>query len=122
MSSRSRRWLAAPIALAVALHAQAQSTSRVSVSSAGAEGNSESFFPSISADGRFVAFTSLASNLVEGDTNDRYDVFVCDRASGTTRRVSVSSSGDQANADSAEASISADGRFVAFHGLASNLA
>ena len=77
--------------------------------------------PSISADGRFVAFESLASNLVPGDTNGVGDVFVHDRQTGTTERVSVSSAGTQGNGDSAVPSISADGRFVAFVSVASNL-
>ena len=96
-------------------------TDRVSVSSAGGEGNSGSDGPSISGNGRFVAFRSLAANLVGGDTNGASDVFVRDRWTGTTRRVSTSSAGIQGNADSAEASISADGHRVAFYSVASNL-
>jgi Tol biopolymer transport system component len=96
-------------------------TRRVSVSSAGAEGNNASYDPSISADGRFVAFHSDASNLVAGDGNGTSDVFVRDRATGKTRRVSVSSAGAEGNGDSYASSISADGRFVAFHSNASNL-
>ena len=68
-------------------------TTRESVSSAGAQANSHSYAPSISADGRFVAFTSGASNLVAGDTNDNEDVFVRDRKLQMTRRVSVGSGG-----------------------------
>jgi Tol biopolymer transport system component len=96
-------------------------TRRVSVSSAGTEANDGSFFPSISADGRFVAFFSDASNLVVGDTNGQLDVFVRDRRRDKTRRVSVSSAGAEANGGSTEPSISADGRFVAFPSDASNL-
>ena len=59
-------------------------TERVSVNSDEVEGNAESYGPSISADGRYVAFHSYASNLVEGDTNGTYDVFVRDRDLGTT--------------------------------------
>ena len=66
----------------------------MSVSSAGAEGNDDSAFPSISANGRFVAFSSLASNLVPGDRNHRVDVFVRDLKRGKTTRVDVSSAGD----------------------------
>jgi Tol biopolymer transport system component len=99
-----------------------RATERVSVSSSGAQGNSWSAEPSVSADGRFVAFASWASNLVPGDTNGAYDVFLRDRLTGTTQRVSVSSSGAQANGGSGSASISADGRSVAFESLASNLA
>lgn len=96
-------------------------TRRVSVSTAGAESNGDSAWPSISANGRFVAFESDATDLVGGDTNGSRDIFVRDRETGTTRRVSRSSSGRQGNDDSAFASISADGRFVAFSSGASNL-
>lgn len=99
----------------------AQSTTRVSVSSSGSEGDSHSYQPVISADGRFVAFESIARNLVPGDTNDNRDIFVRDRQTGQTTRVSVSSSGSQGNADSTAPAISANGRFVTFHTLASNL-
>jgi len=100
---------------------QSGTTERVSVDSGGAQGNQSSFEPSISADERFVAFWSLASNLVPGDTNGFPDVFVRDRQSGTTERVSVASGGAQGNSASAGSSISADGRFVAFYSIASNL-
>ena len=72
-------------------------TRRVSVSSTGAQGNGRSFDPAISSAGRYVAFGSDASNLVPGDTNGAVDVFVRDRELGTTRRVSVSSTGAQGN-------------------------
>ncbi len=84
--------------------------------------------PSISEDGRYVVFTSLAHNLVEGDTNDESDVFVHDRETGTTKRVNVPSLADQealgseSNDQSRLAEISDDGRYVAFVSLASNLA
>jgi Tol biopolymer transport system component len=96
-------------------------TTRVSVDSSGAQGNGESDFPAISADGRFVAFHSAATNLVAGDTNGFFDVFVHDRQTGITTMVSVDSSGSQGNGLSAFPAISADGRFVAFHSIASNL-
>jgi hypothetical protein len=99
----------------------AQVTQRVSVSTGGAGGNNVSWYPSISADGHFVAFQSHASNLVAGDTNSFHDVFVRDRQLKTTKRVTVATSGDQGNNDSSAPSISADGRFVAFEGNASNL-
>jgi len=89
-------------------------TVRASVSSAGAQGNARSRNPDLSADGRFVVFQSDATNLVPGDTNDVGDVFVHDLWTGETRRVSVDSSGGQGLTESFEASISADGRFVAF--------
>jgi Tol biopolymer transport system component len=96
-------------------------TERVSVDSAGNQGNTSSFQPSISRDGRFVAFRSLASNLVPGDTNNNSDIFVHDRKTGITERVSVDSAGNQANDSSSEPSISRDGRFVAFQSFDSNL-
>ncbi len=78
--------------------------------------------PAISADGRFVAFASSASNLVAGDTNGVQDVYVRDRTLGVTERVSVADqSGAQGDGRSFHPSISADGRFVAFASLATNL-
>ncbi len=100
---------------------QTGTTTRVSVSSAGDQGNSGSFSPSISGDGRFVAFDSLASNLVSGDTNARWDCFIHDRQAGTTWRVSVDSGGGQGDGASNEPSISGDGWYVAFTSVASNL-
>jgi len=96
-------------------------TTRVSVDSAGIQGNGISEFPSISADGRFVAFTSNASNLVPGDTNNSNDTFVRDLLTNTTTRVSVDSAGIQGNDSSRIPSISADGRFVTFASDATNL-
>src|SRR5690606_11863360 len=92
-------------------------TQRVSVASDGAQGNGISTTASISADGRFVAFQSAASNLVPGDTNGATDVFVHDRQTGVTERVSVASDGAQGNANTSEASLSADGRYVAFQSV-----
>jgi hypothetical protein len=97
-------------------------TTRVSVNSAGAEGNNDSAFPSISANGRFVAFSSLASNLVPGDTNHRGDMFVRDLKRGKTTRVSVSSAGAEANDGSIWLpAISDNGRVVAFESRSTNL-
>ncbi len=101
---------------------QTGTTERVSVATGGTEAiGGDSYAPSISADGRFVAFYSDATNLVSGDTNAAYDVFVRDRQAGTTERVSVATGGGQANSDSLYLAISADGRFVAFRSNASNL-
>jgi Tol biopolymer transport system component len=100
---------------------QTGATERVSVNSSGRQGNLESGFPSISSDGRFVAFQSLASDLVANDTNNTSDVFVRDLRTGTTQRVSVSSSEAQADNWSDHPSISSDGRFVAFESIATNL-
>lgn len=96
-------------------------TERVSIDSRGSQGNSISFRPSLSANGRLVAFFSFASNLVSGDTNGAQDVFVRDRQAGTTERVSVTSGGTQGNGDSDSPKLSADGRFVAFRSSATNL-
>ena len=98
-----------------------QLTRRVSVGPGGQQSNAESFDPAISAHGRFVAFYSFASNLVRGDTNNTYDVFVRDRKLQLTRRVSVGPGGQQADDFSQSPAISADGRFVAFESFASNL-
>jgi Tol biopolymer transport system component len=100
---------------------QTAQTTRVSVASDGSQGNSHSRYPSISADGRYVAFHSDATNLVGGDTNGHGDVFVHDRQTGQTTRVSVASDGSQGNSYSRNSSISADGRYVAFHSFARNL-
>ncbi len=105
----------------------AGTTELVSVSSSGAQGNFPSSMwsaPSISADGRYVAFASAASNLVAGDTNGFADVFVHDRQTHVTQRVDVSSAGAQSNDDIgylARVALSADGRYVAFESWASNL-
>src|SRR5207249_11761274 len=91
-----------------------RTTTRVSVSSTGAQGNLFSLYPAMSSDGRFVVFESRASNLVPQDTNAASDVFVHDLASGNTTRVSVSSAGAQGNSDSLTPSISSDGRYGGF--------
>jgi hypothetical protein len=98
-------------------------TELVSVASDGTQGNADSYNPSISADGRYVTFSSDASNLVEGDTNEGTDIFVHDRVTGETQRVSVASDGTQGNGsdDWISSFISADGRYVAFSYLADNL-
>jgi Tol biopolymer transport system component len=105
----------------LALGAAQAETTRVSVASDGTPANGSSWSPSISADGRFVAFASQASNLVDDDTNGTQDIFVHDRDTGLTTRVSVASEGTEANATSGRPSISADGRFVAFASQATNL-
>ncbi|MGB8981913.1 MAG: hypothetical protein WCC12_08565, partial [Anaerolineales bacterium] len=97
-------------------------TTRVSVDSAGGQANAPSRRSVISADGNYVAFTSEATNLVSGDTNDLPDVFVHDRQTGLTERVSVADDESQANSWSEDPpAISADGRYVAFVSMASNL-
>jgi Tol biopolymer transport system component len=99
----------------------ANTTRIVSVDDDGTKGNNYSLSPSISADGRYVAFDSRASNLVSDDTNNRQDIFVYDTVANTTRRVSVNDNGTQGNSDSYDPSISADGRYVAFRSSARNL-
>src|SRR5688572_924497 len=101
--------------------AAAGDTTRVSVDSSGVQANGMSRFASVSADGRFVVFESDANNLVAGDTNGTNDIFVKDRQTGQTSRVSVDSAGLESNGDSGDSAISADGRFVAFSSAATNL-
>lgn len=96
-------------------------TTRVSVSSAGQQANLPSNSPAISADGLIVAFKSSASNLIIGDTNFDRDIFIHNRLTGITNRVSVDTLGKEANLDSISPAISAEGRYVAFQSLASNL-
>jgi Tol biopolymer transport system component len=86
-------------------------TSRVSVNSAGEQADGGSSVPSISADGRRVAFGSYATNLVPGDTADNSDVFVRDIRAGTTTAVSEVNAGEDVDSSP---TISADGRQVAF--------
>lgn len=108
-------------------------TARVSVSRTGVEANGESGIPVISANGRFIVFASMATNLVGSDGNGAWDVFVRDRDADRdrvfdepgavrTRRLSLSTIGAEGNGNSEPAGISRNGRFVAFHSLASNLA
>jgi Tol biopolymer transport system component len=119
--------LAVLVAASAAASAMPAGTTRVSVSSNHKQGDRPSWTAGISASGRFVAFTSQATNLVPGDTNERQDAFVIDRRTGRTQRVSVSSSGAQAkpgpdpNGGSAALGISADGRYVLFRSDAPNL-
>src|SRR6185295_7315477 len=101
--------------------ATAQVTLRVSVDSSGTQANYWSSSPSISKDGRVVSFISYATNLVTGDTLGFVDILVHDLSTGTTERVSVDSSGAEANDGSYSSSISADGSIVAFDSYASNL-
>ena len=107
--------------LVLATSGLGQVTTIVSVDSNGIKGNKPSWNSAISRNGRFISFESIANNLVPGDTNQRRDVFVHDRLTGSTTRVSVSSSGREADGDSWYPSISADGARVAFHSYATNL-
>ncbi|MBI1851132.1 MAG: PD40 domain-containing protein [Planctomycetes bacterium] len=109
--------------------ALAQTTTRVSVDSAGRQGTLTSAYPAISADGRWVAFASTAPDLVAGDTNAAADVFLHDRLTHATTRIVASASGTEGDGPSAGdfrlgdsgPSISANGRFIAFHSGATNL-
>src|SRR5262249_25504951 len=91
-----------------------QVVTRVSVDSSGVQANNESYAPAISADGRFVAFVSNATNLAFGTVGGISQVFVHDRATGATGGPTVSSSGSVAGGDGWCGGISADGRFVTF--------
>ncbi|MBX3037583.1 MAG: PD40 domain-containing protein [Anaerolineales bacterium] len=96
---------------------------RVSVASDGTQGNGNSGIskPSMSSDGRYIVFSSGASNLVSGDTNGKEDIFLHDRNTGTTIIVSVASDGTQGNDTSTTPCISSDGRYVVFKSSANNL-
>ncbi|MDX2706604.1 S8 family serine peptidase [Streptomyces sp. PA03-6a] len=96
-------------------------TERVSVASDGTQGNGLSSAPALSADGRYAVFNSDADNLVPGDTNNTTDVFVRDRQTGTTSRISQGPDGGPGDGASREQSVSADGRYVAFQSAAGNL-
>ncbi len=104
-----------------------ETTERVSVDSTGVQGDADSGRPSVSADGRYVAFTSEATNLVTGDTNGLEDIFLRDRAAGTTTRITVGPGGVERNGSTflnfvdSGPTISGDGRFVVFQSDADNL-
>jgi Tol biopolymer transport system component len=96
----------------------AGTTERVTMAGRKTEANSESSVPAISPDARFIAFRSFADNLVPGDTNFTSDVFLLDRQVGTIVRVSVTSTGQQADNASGSPAITPDGRFVVFESSA----
>lgn len=93
---------------------QTGSTIKVSVDSNGVEASDRSFYPSISRDGRYVAFISDAENLVNDDTNGVSDVFVHDRQTGETTRVSLTLTGTQRTFASFNSVISGNGQYVAY--------
>lgn len=97
-------------------------TTRVSVTSTKAQANGASYSPSLSVDGRWLAFASLATNLVSGDTNGVADIFLRDLKSGTTKRLSVSTVGTQADGPSNSPFVSLFGEYVTFESEAANLA
>ncbi len=87
----------------------------ISRSTTGQRANHYSYYPIISADGRYVAYLSKASDIVPEDTQQVQDVYVYDRVNGTTELASLNSQGQQVTVDAYDPSISADGRYVAFH-------
>jgi fibronectin type 3 domain-containing protein len=93
---------------------QTNTVALASISSSGTSTNHNSDLPSISEEGRYVAFLSFANNLVSGDTNGQGDIFVRDMANGTTERVSLSPSGGQSASHCRYPSMSANGRYVSF--------
>ena len=107
--------------LAHAPEARAGAIERVSVSSNGEQANQASFDPVISADGRYVAFMSYATNLVATDTGGKRNIFVRDRQADQTALVSVGIAGPPANGESFGPALSPDGRYLAFQSDASNL-
>lgn len=94
---------------------------RVSVSTAGAQGDVGAYWPSLNADGRYVAFTSFDTNLVPNDINDSGDVLLRDRVANTTTLISSTPAGDVANGPSGAAEMSGDGNVVSFASVATDL-
>ena len=113
--------LASPAVLVQATLAHPSETERVSISSAGSEGDRVSRTPSINDNGQIIVFASEATNLVDGDTNGVQDIFLHDWLTGTTRRVNLSGQGKEANGASAWPEISADSLSVVFTSTATNL-
>lgn len=111
---------AVSVPLGAAYGAKGPATELVSASPAGVPGDNDSSQPAVSGNGRYVAFVSTAADLVRGDTNGRSDVFVRDRKTGTTTRVSVAPDGAELAEGGYAPSISANGRYVAFSSQADN--
>ncbi len=105
----------------VSASAAAESTVIVSVNTQGQVANASSDYPALSADGNFIAFHSLASDLVPGDNNSKSDIFLYDLRSNSVTRISVGVNGAESNGDSKSPAISQDGRYLAFESVASNL-
>ena len=87
----------------------------------GKSGDGASYSPALSADGRYIAFASIATTLTPADRNGDSDIYIHDRATGMTALVSATSKGKAANAESQRPALSADGRMVVFQSVASNL-
>ena len=117
----SVRAAALGLTIVFASHVPAQTTTLVTHGLAG-QADGGSLYPEISADGRWIAFESGASNLVPGDTNGAADIFLLDLQTGTTTRVSVSSTGTQGDGDCLDPAFSLDGAVIAFFAYATNLA
>jgi len=119
--------VALPIALVLAVASPAsaapivEQTTRVSTATGGTQSDGVSYDPEISADGRYIAFQSNATNLVAGDTNGNSDIFLTDTTTGTTTRVSTATGGAQATGDSSSPAISADGRYITYYSNAADL-
>jgi RHS repeat-associated protein len=101
--------------------AASSATTLVSLSTAGVQGDGDSSQPSLSGDGRYVAYESFATNLTTGGTNGQGQIYVRDRTASTTTKVSISTGGAEGNAQSRNAAVSADGRFIAFDSTSTNL-
>lgn len=113
--------LSTAVFLSLATPLAAQSVERTSATSAGVEGNDESYYPAISADGRWVGFESFATNLYAGDSNNEEDVFLWEQASGNLVLVSRHSDGTAGDGESRRADLSGDGSVVVFQSKATNL-
>ena len=113
--------LLAVAALSIASSAVAQQTQRISVGYDGSEANGRSYFPVISGNGRYVSYLSEANNLVANDLNGVGDVFLWDRRTGTTSRVSLGEGGVESNGESSAGAISRSGRYLAFETTATNI-
>lgn len=118
---RTRRTLATAVFLSLVGVARGDETLRVSNAPSGAAGNRESMGALLSGDGRLVAFASSASDLVPGDTNNRRDLFLLDRASGALELVTSAFDGTPSNGDASLSALSEDGRYVVFASNATNL-
>jgi len=113
------------VALFVGFAVDAQVMERISVTTAGTQANGDSYVSGgrrvVSADGMYVVFESMATNLVPDDSNNAMDIFLRDRWTGTTARVSLAADGGDAWGESWDPSITPDGRFVVFTSSAGNL-
>lgn len=120
---RSKPALHAAIAAVAWLipHTRLGALELLSKTAAGVQGNNTSEDPIVSANGRWVAFRSDATQLVPGDTNGRTDIFVKDRETGAIERVSLSTGGDEPDDNCYDPAISENGRFVSFSSHATNL-